>query len=264
MRIRSVLEVHLVFTPFDRKPFLARCGSRSFFITDRELTDPDLEESKLEVKLNARFPGKRWLRRTNAHFCAGEFFAVEADGLCRACRKGGACRTVKVRALEVPEPKRKRPEAPILSVEENLFIEQFIEQLSPEEIKTFRTFSAGEVELFRKLCSPIDETFDDVWGHDTPSYKLPTVEEQELQVESCEFDGTVELPPDLQYLRSDQAPSMGATISRRKTFSAEQQRRNVKSGFDYIRDERERKRLGVSAQEWWNRKLRGIFEKHRT
>lgn len=225
--------------PFDRKPFLAYCGSRSFFIADPELTDPGLEESKLEVKLNARFPGKRWLRRTNVHFCAGQFFFVEADGLCRACRKGGACSIVKVRALEFPEPKRKRPEAQIVSVEENLFIEQFIEKLSSEELKMFRTFSISERETFRRLCVPVDDSLNDTtletfgsFGPLTPTYRLASPEEEAIRAEAQEADA--DAAPYLYLYPRFARDKVGAPISRRRTLSAEEQKRKVRSAFDYI------------------------------
>lgn len=71
------------------RKILVRRGTHTFFE----------DEEKLDGF--KKLTGFRWGGRACAHVCAGEFFLPDADGLCRACRKGGRCerRTVVVADL---------------------------------------------------------------------------------------------------------------------------------------------------------------------
>jgi hypothetical protein len=83
--------------------YLIRRGSAEFFVTQREL--PEYEA----------LVGKRWARRVHVHLLDGQCFRIEADGLCRACRKGGKCRRVPVSVLDISNcklPLLRRRQAP--------------------------------------------------------------------------------------------------------------------------------------------------------
>jgi hypothetical protein len=116
-------------TTFKKKPLLVRRGPKDFFVEDAR-------RAAFES-----LPGKRWEKDAHAHFCAGAFFTVDADGTCRACRQGGTCRPVRVKVLDItnsPKPrgvmiaKGVRPDAPTYRAERREFIAQLPADLASQ------------------------------------------------------------------------------------------------------------------------------------
>jgi hypothetical protein len=208
----------------------------------------------------------RWLKeRIEVHRHEGGHSFIGEDGSCPHCRGGGSCKPVKLPTVDItPLVSRgvtKRPETKAART----WFREILSQLPPNRHREFETFTPDEIELFSSICTTFDASFDGAVEPGMLTTKLSTLQEQlwRINVEQHSFKPIIKRKPGEEPEVGGDVLLPDTPIPLRPTLSAERQRSSVESAFDYILGERKRKRLGVSAQEWWNRKLRDIFEKHR-
>ncbi len=165
---------------FTDKPILLKRGAALFFVEHARRAEFE------------SLPGKRWAGYSQAHFCAGKFFTIDADGSCRACRHGGTCRAIKVAVLDIthsPMPRvpvrKQRTYKPRLSATERginreqerasftsletrkyLRLDAFVAKLSAE-----RALSPEEVAQVRtKLQRALGVADEPPVGHDVDPF----------------------------------------------------------------------------------------------
>jgi hypothetical protein len=118
------------------RKILVRRGARAFFEN----------ESRLEEFRVLR--GFRWGGRAVVHVCAGEFFVPDQDGTCRACRKGGTCRRVRVVVVDLTHATAPKISAGRIlrpdEAAERRELDEIVRRLPNELGRELRTFAAEQ------------------------------------------------------------------------------------------------------------------------